>query len=160
MTVTITFLEQRTPPSTPPLPAPEGALVVPVKRVSLPFYRYLYDRVGAPWRWTDRKGLPDEELAALVQDPGVEIHLLLLEGEPSGYFELDHREPVKLAYFGLIPEATGRGLGRFLLDHALRTAWAALPERVWLHTCSLDSPAALPLYRKAGFVPYRTEESR
>lgn len=159
MPVVITWLEMREPPATPPVPAPAGALVVPVQHISLPFYRYLYDRVGAAWRWTDRKGLSDEELAALVQVPGIEIQLLLADGEPAGYYELDHREPVKLAYFGLIPEATGRGLGRFLLDHALRTAWAAQPERVWLHTCTLDSPAALPLYRKAGFVPYRTAES-
>lgn len=159
MPVTVTWLEQRQPPSHPPAPTPAGARVVPVQRISLPFYRYLYDRVGAGWRWTDRKSLSDEELAALVQVPGIEIHLLLLDGEPSGYFELDHREPVKLAYFGLVPEATGRGLGAFLLDRAVRTAWGAGPERVWLHTCTLDSPAALPLYRKAGFVPYRSEDA-
>ena len=30
-------------------------------------------------------------------------------------------------------------------------------RRVWLHTCTLDNPAALPNYLKRGFVPVKTE---
>jgi hypothetical protein len=31
-------------------------------------------------------------------------------------------------------------------------------HRVWLHTCSLDHPAALPNYMKRGFTLFKTEE--
>ena len=31
------------------------------------------------------------------------------------------------------------------------------PDRVWLHTCDLDHPAALPNYLKAGFEIYDTK---
>ena len=72
---------------------------------------------------------------------------------------------VEIFYFGLFPEATGRGLGGVLLSEALRQAWALgsrwtqLPavSRVWLHTCSLDGPAALPNYQARGLKIYRTE---
>jgi hypothetical protein len=30
-------------------------------------------------------------------------------------------------------------------------------SRVWLHTCTLDSPRALPAYQARGFVPFRSE---
>jgi hypothetical protein len=34
-------------------------------------------------------------------------------------------------------------------------AWRKGVERVHVNTCSLDHPAALPAYLKAGFRPYR-----
>jgi hypothetical protein len=45
-----------------------------------------------------------------------------------------------------------------LLSRAVETAWSAGPSRVWLHTCTLDHPSALPNYRKRGFRPVRTEQ--
>ncbi len=64
---------------------------------------------------------------------------------------------VEIAYFGLFPNAIGQGLGKHLLSCAVRDAWALGPSRVWLHTCTLDHPAALPNYKKRGFLPYKTE---
>jgi len=61
------------------------------------------------------------------------------------------------AYFGLLPDAIGQGLGKHLLSCAVRDAWALGPARVWLHTCTLDHPAALPNYKKAASAPYKTE---
>jgi len=83
-----------------------------------------------------------------------------VEGTPAGYFQLDAAtEPgsVEIAYFGLAPDAIGQGLGKHLLSCAVRDAWALGPKRVWLHTCTLDHPHALPNYQKRGFVPYKTE---
>ena len=42
-----------------------------------------------------------------------------------------------------------------LLAEALRLAWREGVHRVHVHTCSLDHPAALAAYRRAGFIPYR-----
>ena len=88
------------------------------------------------------------------------IWLLLVEGTPAGYFELkaDDEGGMEIAYFGLFDEFIGRGLGAHLLTEAVDTAWSFAPNRVWLHTCSFDHPAAIPNYTSRGFTPYKTEE--
>lgn len=129
------------------------------------FSRYLYHEVGRGLRWTDRDLWPDAELRAYLDRPGVGVWLLSMGGAPAGYFELK-RDPdgsVEIAYFGLLPDFHGRGLGRWLLEQAIHTAWTAepglpAPTRVWLHTCTFDHPAALPNYRARGFDVFRTEE--
>jgi len=79
---------------------------------------------------------------------------------PAGYAELDRRQPleVELAYFGLMPEFIGRGLGGFMLNWTVHRAWSSEPRRVWLHTCTLDHPQALAVYQKAGFEIYQREQ--
>jgi hypothetical protein len=37
---------------------------------------------------------------------------------------------------------------------ALQMAWREGVGRVWVHTCTLDGPQALPFYVSQGFVPY------
>ena len=89
--------------------------------------------------------------------------MLYVNGQPGGYFEIDGREApahVELDYFGLIPAVQGQGLGKWLLAEAIRACWARKPERVIVQTCTLDGPAALPLYQKLGFVPYGREEKQ
>jgi hypothetical protein len=44
-----------------------------------------------------------------------------------------------------------------LLTQAVLEAWRTAPSRVWLHTCSLDHPAALRNYQARGFEVYREE---
>lgn len=154
----VTYLEMRTPPTRPAAPAPVGKLaILRAEAPTLSFYRYLYDTVGEPWNWTDRRVLPDDELGAVIRDPKVEIYVLYSGGVPAGFVELDKRREreVELAYFGLIPEFVGRGLGTFLLDWAVRAAWLDGPERVWVHTCTLDHPRAIAMYQRAGFTPYK-----
>lgn len=122
------------------------------------FFRYLYTEVGRAHHWTDRLGWSDERVRAHLGDPDVSLWLLSAGGAPAGYFELRRRDTsVEVAYFGLLPEFVGRGWGGHLLTLAVRAAWALGPERVWLHTCTLDHPAALPNYLKRGFRPVREE---
>lgn len=139
----------------PPAPLPG----VEVRRALDPtasFYRYLYDAVGSAWTWVERKALSDAQLRAIIADPQVEVHVLWVDGVPAGYVELDRRRPaeVEVAYFGLVPEFIGRGLGRWLLDWAVARAWDGVPRRVWVHTCDLDHPRAIHVYQKAGFRIY------
>ena len=77
-----------------------------------------------------------------------------------GEIELEWRDgqDVWLAYFGIMPEFRGRGLGKWLLSEALATAWLREPERVRVETCTLDDPRALPLYQRMGFVPYERRQ--
>jgi GNAT superfamily N-acetyltransferase len=81
------------------------------------------------------------------------------EAAPAGYFELRRHDDggVEIAYLGLLPEFFGRGWGKYLLEQAVRQAWATGASRVWLHTCTLDHPAALPNYLQRGFRPVREE---
>lgn len=154
--VVTTYLEMTTPPAGAPVAAPEGARVMQAHRPTVAFYRFLYDTVGGPWSWTDRRRFHDDALRAIIQHPAVSVHVLYADGTPAGFSELDARRwpEVQLAYFGLMPPFLGRGLGRFLLDWTVREAWRRGPARLWVHTCTLDHPGALPLYRRAGFVPF------
>ncbi len=160
---TVTYLEMRAPPRRAPRPAPLKRLaILRAERPTISFYRYLYERVGAEWNWTERRLLDDRALAEIIQDERVEIYVLYVAGTPAGYVELDRRVPgeVELAYFGLLPEFVGQGLGAYFLDWAVAAAWSSGPERVWLHTCDLDHPRALSVYQRAGFVPYRQQVER
>jgi GNAT superfamily N-acetyltransferase len=123
------------------------------------FFRYLYAEVGRAYHWTDRLSWTDEQVRVHLGDPAVSLWLLTSRAAPAGYFELrthDDRS-VEIAYFGLLPEYVGRGWGGYLLTRAVEAAWEMKPERVWLHTCTLDHPAALPNYLKRGFRPFREE---
>ena len=130
-----------------------------ISRIATPsvdFYRRLYREVGSAFHWVDRLVMPDTELKAIIQDDQVDIFVLAVAEEAAGYSELDRRTPgeIELAYFGLLPQATGQGLGKYLLNSTLRAAWLHEPRRVWVHTCDLDHPAALPNYLEAGFHIY------
>lgn len=160
---TVTYLEMRAAPARVPCPAPAGGIEVrQAQRPSVPFYRFLYDGVGASWAWFERKALSDEQLAAIIGDPLVEVHVLRVDGTPAGYAELDRRRAgeVELAYFGLMPQFIGQGLGRFLLDCAIDRAWSPGLRRLWVHTCDLDHPRALAVYQKAGFRIYAQRRER
>ncbi len=95
------------------------------------------------------------ELAAIIEDPGVEIFAVMDGCEHAGLLELDFRQSgqCELAFVGLVPELAGQGHGRWLLGQALRLAWREGVHRIHVHTCTLDHPAALAAYRRAGFTP-------
>ena len=133
--------------------------VVRVESCPPSFFRYLYSEVGRSHYWRDRLGWSDAEIVAYLATPGVSLWVAWLGGAPAGYFELRRAEPAdtEIVYFGLMPERTGQGWGKQLLTLAVRQAWSDGARRVWLHTCTLDSPHAMPNYRARGFVPFREE---
>jgi GNAT superfamily N-acetyltransferase len=153
-----TCLEMTTRPASEPPTAPEGAHVERLERCPPELYRQLYAEVGRQWSWFERLWWSDDELAAHLARPEVSIRVLHLNDAPAGYYELvAHPDrSVEVGYFGLMPHAIGRGLGRWLLAEAIAEAWSAAPARVWLHTCTLDHPTALPNYLRAGFAVTRT----
>ena len=158
--VTVTYLEMTSPNRRSVGPGwAEPITILRAERPTVSFYRYLYDTVGADWDWYMRRQLSDDALAAIIHDDAVEVFVLYVRGAPAGYVELDRKVDgeVEIAYFGLAPDYIGRGLGPALLDWALERAWSYRPRRVWLHTCSLDHPKALAVYRRAGFEVYDRE---
>lgn len=121
-------------------------------------YRTLFRRIGAPWLWFSRLVMDDNELSKIIGDPKVELFVVTDErGDHVGMLELDYRQDgqCELAFAGLVPELSGKGHGKWLLAEALRRAWREGVHRVHVHTCSLDHPAALGAYRRAGFTPYK-----
>ena len=134
-------------------------VIARAERPSAELYRSLYRGVGEGYRWRDRWDWTDADLAAHLARP--EIHLFVARrGEtPAGFYELK-RDPdggIEIAYFGLLHNAIGKGLGKHLLSQAVTDAFALGANRVWLHTCTLDHPAALPNYLARGFRPFKTE---
>jgi GNAT superfamily N-acetyltransferase len=120
-------------------------------------YRSLFRRVGEPWLWFSRLVMDEARLIAIIHDPAVEIYAVTdARGIELGLLELDFREAgqAELSFFGLVPELTGQGEGRWLMGHALALCWRKGIDRVWVHTCTLDHPKALGFYRAQGFVPY------
>ena len=160
--VTITYLEMRERPNLAHIHPPinTATALIRARRPSISFYRYLYNTVGEPWIWYERRAMSDEAIAAIVHDQAVEVYVLYVEGVPAGFIEIDRRElpVVDLAFFGLIPEFIGRGLGQYLLSSAIDLAWGDDTERVTVNTCTLDHHSALPLYQRFGFVPYERKE--
>ncbi|MDP6775031.1 MAG: N-acetyltransferase [Rhodospirillales bacterium] len=154
----VTFLEMKRPPAAAPPEAPMDYVTIKLEEApSVEFYRHLYDAVGAPWLWYERRLLDDEELAAIIGDPGVEVYVLRAGGAVAGYSELDLRTPpdIDIAYFGLMPRFIGRRLGPYLLGWTVARAWARRPTRLLVNTCTLDHPKALVLYESFGFKGYK-----
>jgi GNAT superfamily N-acetyltransferase len=163
--VVVTHLEMSARPRYPRPAVPLGPVSALVAAEVPPpwYFLALYDAVGAEYEWTDQHDRPPEELEAFLADPAVTLYTFVRAGWPHGFFVLDARarETVDLAYFGLVPEAIGQGLGFFLLGTAVHAAWDRPgAERLTVNTNSLDHPRALPLYQKAGFVPVRRETRR
>ena len=170
--LTTTYLEQRSPDDL--VPAREPSLPASVTRVddlAPEFSRFLYTAVGGDWHWLNRLPWTLQQWTDWLSRPGAEDWVAWVNRAPAGYVELDaatHDDGThaEIAFFGLLPRYTGRGLGGRLLAHGLTKAWTLherFPElprvtRVWVHTCTLDGPHALANYHARGFRTYRTEE--
>jgi GNAT superfamily N-acetyltransferase len=153
--VTITYLELAFGAWTRRAVPPSSAVTITYEATpSVALYRELYDRVGRPWLWYERRLLSDESLGALLARPGHELHTARAGGDVAGYFELDNDE---LAFFGLTPDHIGQRIGPWLLDRAIERAFARGSRRLSLNTNTVDHPRALATYLKAGFHVTRSE---
>ncbi|MFM9938713.1 MAG: GNAT family N-acetyltransferase [Hyphomicrobiaceae bacterium] len=153
----VTSLEMMLAPNPAPVvSAPVGASLARCERPDLDWYRRLFRKVGEEWLWFSRLRLADEALAAIIHDPAVAVHALSVDGSEAGLLELDFRVPeeCEIAFFGVIPSLIGKGVGGYLMREAITRAWAAPIRRMWVHTCTLDHPAALQFYRHLGFRAY------
>ena len=153
----VTYLQMLQPPAAPPIPAKLEWSVELRPKPELDWYRSLFRAIGSEWLWFSRLQQTDDELRVSIHHPLVDIYSFRIRGVDKGILELDRRETpdIELAFIGLVPDAIGQGAGRFLLDQAIRQAWSHKPQRLLVHTCTMDHVRALPLYCVAGFVPYR-----
>lgn len=154
----VTHLEMRAPAATKGIALPEGLTFCPLQP-DVARYRDLIDRVGSDWLWFSRQRMDDAALQAIINDPNVRIHTIERDGKDEALLEMDFRDPgdCELAYFGLTPDLIGTGAGRYLMDQAIRLAWARDISRFHVHTCTIDSPQALDFYVRSGFTPYKRQ---
>lgn len=142
-----------------PAPLDSNLVIMAMQQPDLSFYRFLYKTVGEDWRWRDRLYMSNDELLAALSKPGTSVHVIYEKGVPAGYIELVQQDKnTEVNYFGLRPQFTGRGLGKHLLSWGLARAWEDGAQRIWVHTCNLDAPAALQNYLRRGFSIYETIE--
>lgn len=152
----VTYLEMRERVESETVALPEGIEMVRLVDRDIDAYRALYKTIGTDWLWFSRVLMADSELRSILESPMVEVYEVRDCDAAIGLVELDFRElgECELTFLGFVASATGRGLGRAVMTRAIELAWARPIERFWLHTCTLDSPAALGFYRRSGFVPY------
>ncbi|MCB1496715.1 MAG: GNAT family N-acetyltransferase [Bauldia sp.] len=153
----VTYLEMTQRPAPTAAPRTEGWCIRKLDHPSPDWYRAIIGSIGEEWLWVHIPLMPEAELAALMRDPGVEIHAVERGRETLGVAELDRRRPgeVEIVMFGVVPEAVGTGAAHHLMEAVLDAAFGPGVRRVWLHTCTNDHPSALRFYRRAGFRPYK-----
>jgi GNAT superfamily N-acetyltransferase len=149
----VTYLEMRARPK--PRPLPDSPLRLERWRDPDPDrYRLLFRRVGGKWLWFSRLTMSDEKLRAEI----AEVHAIVdPAGIEVGMLELDFRMPGEclIRFLGLVPELAGRGHSGWLFARTLALAWRPGVALVRVNTCTLDHPAALPAYLRAGFRAVR-----
>ncbi|MEM1285206.1 MAG: GNAT family N-acetyltransferase [Pseudomonadota bacterium] len=153
-----TSLERSAPPNPTDYPFPAGFSLVHPNPVDLDAFKKLYHAVGDPWLWFGRLARSDEYVRSILTAPTTTLRYLIDPARtPIGLFETQQQgdDTLEVSYFGLVPEATGKGLGPAMMENGLAEAWQPTITRTWLHTCTFDSPAALSFYRRQGFRPFR-----
>jgi GNAT superfamily N-acetyltransferase len=162
MSIVTTYLEMHSPDQLRPKRYADGRFQIREKKErDWRFNRDLYLAVGQMWSWNDKRAWADEQWKEDGLAPELRTFAAYYDNSLAGYYELrrDDEGGVEIAYFGLLPEFIGRGLGGALLTSAIEKAWRMSPSvsRVWVHTCNLDHPAALANYQHRGMVIYKQE---
>ena len=160
MQVTTYYLELRSLEEFTPSGTEVPDLEIREARIASPeLARFLYTTVGRTWRWTDRLSWPHSKWLAHLERQEVETWIAYLGGVIAGYVEVERQpeESVEIVYFGLLRQFMGRGIGGILLSDTVERAFRTGAQRVWLHTCSLDSPKAMENYQARGFKLFNEE---
>lgn len=158
--VTTYYLEMLSPSELRPAAGREPDFQVRQAQVASPeLSRFLYTAVGGDWYWLERLEWSYAQWMAYLDRPEVETWVGYARGTPAGFFELERQaqQQAEITYFGLLPQFIGQGFGGALLTAAIERAWQGGTRRVWVHTCSLDGPAALRNYLARGFKQYKQE---
>lgn len=158
MASVVTYLEMHKRPGARRDAEPAGLGLEPLHGKDTARYRAIFRTIGERWMWFARLREPEASLARWLDRPDVAAFAATRSGHDCGMLELDFRTQgeAEIVYFGLLDEAVGQGIGRWLMNRALDAAWSREGvRRVWLHTCTFDHPAAVAFYRRSGFATYK-----
>ncbi len=122
--------------------------------------KFFYKNVGKKHHWVDRLIWTDNQWIDYINDKKVKTFILKKKDDLVGYYELilhlDQNE-TEIAYFGILEEYQNQKLGSFLLTSAIKNSFSFNPNRVWVHTCSLDHKNALGNYISRGMRIFKKE---
>ena len=122
--------------------------------------KFFYKNIGKKHRWVDRLVWTDKQWIDYTIDKKVKTYVLKKQEDLVGYYELilhlDQNE-TEIAYFGILEEYQNQRLGSFLLTSAIKNSFSSNPNRVWVHTCSLDHKNALNNYISRGMKIFKKE---
>ena len=122
--------------------------------------KFFYKNIGKSHHWVDRLVWTDKQWMNYTSDRSVKTFVLKKKDDLVGYFELimhKDKKEVEIAYLGLLEEYHNQKLGSFLLSSAIRNSFKEKPNRVWVHTCSLDHKNALKNYLSRGMKIFKKE---
>ncbi len=150
----VTYMAANGPPAGRVKDCPDFSTKVSIKDMAVQNYLQLYKLVGEPLGWDQRLKMAPAELDAYLSSRNCLVFVLTVDGNEVGICEFDKSDhPIfQLMNFGLVSQAQGRGLGSYLLDFSLRSAFAAGAKKILLHTDTQDHPLAQSVYKRAGFV--------
>ena len=155
----VTYLQMFERPPARPARSDQPWTFHRIEKPEINTYCDLFRRVGEEWLWFSRAALADDDLLEILNHPLIENYAFGAQGTDEGLIELDFRAEgeCELSFFGLTAPLVGQGAGRWLMNQVLNLVWSRPITRFWVHTCTLDHPAALAFYIRSGFVPYRRQ---
>ena len=122
--------------------------------------KFFYKNVGKNHHWVDRLVWNEKQWIKFTEAKNVKTYVLKKNEDLVGYFELIfHKEKneIEIAYLGILEEYQNQKLGSCLLSSAIKNSFQFKPNRVWVHTCSLDHKNALKNYLSRGMKIFMTE---
>ena len=140
--------------------SPEGYVVQLVQPSDFQLNKFFYKNIGKKHNWVDRLAWSEKQWTEYISNKKIKTYVLKKNEDLAGYFELiihDDKKEVEIAYFGLLEEYQNKKLGSFLLSSAIKNSFFNKPNRVWVHTCSLDHKNALQNYISRGMKIFKKE---
>ena len=140
--------------------SPEGYVVQLVQPSDFQLNKFFYKNIGKKHHWIDRLAWTEKQWTEYISNKKIKTYVLKKNEDLAGYFELiihDDKKEVEIAYFGLLEEYQNKKLGSFLLSSAIKNSFFNKPNRVWVHTCSLDHKNALKNYISRGMKIFKKE---
>ena len=122
--------------------------------------KFFYKNIGKNYHWIDRLVWTEKQWIAYTSDKKVKTYVLKNNNDFAGYFELifhQDKNEIEIAYLGLLEEYQNKKLGSYLLSSAIKNSFLKKPNRVWVHTCSLDHKNALNNYLSRGMKVFKSE---
>ena len=140
---------------------PENYQIILDNKKDFRLNKFFYKQIGADHYWRDRLIWSDKEWLKYSQNKNLETHIIKKAEDLVGFYEQEYHpgsNEVELINMGILKEFRGLKLGSILLNHAIASASRKNPNRMWVHTCSLDHKHALQNYKSKGFEIFKEEE--
>ena len=131
-----------------------------LQTINFQLNKFFYKKIGKKHHWIDRLVWSEKQWIDYVSNKKVKTYILKNDEDLAGYFELilhTEKKEVEIAYLGLLEEYQNKKLGSYILSTAIKNSFLKNPQRVWVHTCSLDHKNALNNYIARGMKIFKKE---